>query len=68
MIFLIDDFLSNTFDPERAQKAKNNTIEELSDVVDHRDFIGTYICYNEPLPQPQRRRGAVKIPISEASI
>ena len=41
----IDDFLSNTFDPERAQKAKNNAIEELSDVVDHRDFIGTYICY-----------------------
>ena len=30
--------------------------------------IGTYICYNEPLPQPQRRRGTTKIPISEATI
>lgn len=41
----IDDLLSSTFDPERAQKAKNNTIEELSDVMDHRDFIGNYLCY-----------------------
>lgn len=41
----IDDFLSNSFDPERAQRAKNNTNEELPDVAEHRDFVGTYICY-----------------------
>ncbi len=45
-IFLrIDDFLSNTFDPERAQKAKTTVNEELPDEIDHNDFVGVYICY-----------------------
>ena len=41
----IDDFLSSSFDPERAQIVKNDKKERLIDIGEHSDFIGTYICY-----------------------
>lgn len=43
----VNDFLSNTFHPERAQKIKNtvNTLEESVGSADHLDFLGAYICY-----------------------
>lgn len=45
IVLRIDDFISNSFDPERAQKFINNTKPEMPDVVEHQDFVGTYICY-----------------------
>ena len=41
----IDDFLSSSFDPGKAQSIKNKTAEGLSDIADHRDFTGIYFCY-----------------------
>lgn len=41
----IDDFLSSSFDPGKAQSIKNSAAQELSDIADHRDFAGVYLCY-----------------------
>lgn len=43
--FDIKDILSNTFDPELAQRAKQGTVVEVKDVLFHDDFIGNYLCY-----------------------
>ena len=41
----IDDFLSSSFDPGKAQAINGNAVRELSDIADHRDFAGVYLCY-----------------------
>ena len=45
ILLTIDSFLSNSFNPEHALEVQNNTPEDLTDLADHRDFVGTYICY-----------------------
>jgi len=41
----IDDFLSSSFDPGKAQAINSNMAKGLSDISDHRDVAGVYFCY-----------------------
>lgn len=44
-IFDIKDILSNSFDPELAQRVRQGSVVEIKDVLFHDDFIGSYFCY-----------------------
>ena len=43
--FDIKDILSNSFDPELAQRVKQGAVVEIKDVLFHDDFVGNYFCY-----------------------
>lgn len=40
-----DDLLSNSFDPEKAIKAKSGVAVDGVEVSEHKDFVGCYLCY-----------------------
>ena len=53
---------------ERKPNGSYGAMEGHHDDILITRCIGTYICYNEPLPQQKRFKSINKVPISEASI
>lgn len=41
----IDDLLSDSFDPVRAQNGNNSTVSSGTFSEEHRDMLGNYFCY-----------------------